>query len=134
MIPDRGARGGAPAALGSCGMPPTNRREWRWWRWAGGVKTNGPRHLHRIAPPGLTMTTIVAMCPYCRAGGVRAPATAVGALATCPKCRSSFTVIPSDEPLPGATGPSANPPVGGGETRPAAALPDVTEPSPVLTE
>jgi hypothetical protein len=80
------------------------------------------------------MTTIVAMCPYCRAGGVRAPATAVGSLATCPKCRSSFTVIPSDDPLPGATGPSASPPVGGGETRPAAALPDVTEPSPVLSE
>jgi hypothetical protein len=80
------------------------------------------------------MTTIVAMCPYCRVGGVRAPATAVGALATCPKCRSNFTVIPSDDPLPGGTGPPANPPVGGGETRPTAALPDVTEPSPVLSE
>lgn len=79
------------------------------------------------------MPTIVAMCPYCRAGGVRAPATAVGSLATCPKCRSSFTVIPSDEPLPGATVPSA-PRGGSGETRAAAALPDVTEPSPVLTE
>jgi hypothetical protein len=82
------------------------------------------------------MATIVAICPYCREGGVRAPQSAVGASATCPKCRSSFTVMPSDglpgwasEPQPAAPTPSAE------ETKPAAAMgmADVTEPSPVLT-
>jgi hypothetical protein len=68
------------------------------------------------------MSTIVSMCPYCRAGGVRAPASAVGASATCPRCKSNFTVIPSDEPV-------APPAPETAETRPAPAL---TEPSPVL--
>lgn len=66
------------------------------------------------------MATFVAMCPYCRAGGVRAPHGAVGASATCPRCKSNFTVVPSDD------APAAQPPA---ETRPAPAL---TEPSPVL--
>src|SRR5262245_37369789 len=91
------------------------------------------------------MPTIVAICPYCSAGGVRAPESAVGASATCPKCGSSFTVMPSDQvpswasgtpaagggtapnPTP-APGPTAAP---SAETLPAAAMPDVTEPSPV---
>jgi hypothetical protein len=81
------------------------------------------------------MATIVAVCPYCRAGGVRAPASAVGASATCPKCGSSFTVLPSEgvpgwakptETKPGVAPPSA-------ETQPSASLPDVTEPSPVVS-
>jgi hypothetical protein len=89
------------------------------------------------------MPTIVSICPYCRAGGVRAPQSNIGASATCPNCKSSFTVMPSDG-LPGwakereAT-PSAPPPAptrspAVEETRPAAAmgLADVTEPSPVL--
>ena len=45
---------------------------------------------------------IVAMCPYCREGGVRAPNHAAGWTATCPKCKSSFTIVPPD-PLCAAT-------------------------------
>lgn len=79
------------------------------------------------------MATIVAVCPYCRAGGVRAPANAVGASATCPKCGSSFTIMPSE----GAPGWSGGPPTRPGnttaaETKPTAALSDVTEPSPII--
>jgi len=89
------------------------------------------------------MPTIVAICPYCRIGGVRAPDTAVGASATCPQCKSSFTVMPSDG-LPGwakapelASAPAArNEPLPVSspleETQASAAIPDVTEPSPVL--
>jgi hypothetical protein len=87
------------------------------------------------------MPGIIAICPYCRAGGVRAPATAIGASATCPKCRSSFTVLPSDDippdwdkpaprPVPAFLPPAA-PALD--ETRPTATMADVTEPSPVLT-
>jgi hypothetical protein len=89
------------------------------------------------------MPTIVAICPYCRVGGVKAPDTAIGASASCPKCNSSFTVMPSDglpgwakpPELPSAPTarndplPSSSPLV---ETRAAATMPDVTEPSPVL--
>ena len=32
------------------------------------------------------MATIVALCPYCRRGGVRAPERIIGSVATCPKC------------------------------------------------
>jgi hypothetical protein len=89
------------------------------------------------------MPTIVSICPYCRAGGVRAPQANIGASATCPNCKSSFTVMPSDG-LPGwAKEPqAASPPPPAGsvktasveETRPAAAMgmADVTEPSPLL--
>jgi len=68
----------------------------------------------------------VALCPYCRAGGVRAPDHAVGASATCPKCKSNFTVY-RDEFLPDRTGAVA-------ETATHAAAADVTEPSPVLDD
>lgn len=68
----------------------------------------------------------VAVCPYCRAGGVRAPDHAVGASATCPNCRSNFTVH-RDEPLPGRGAAVA-------ETATHAAAADVTEPSPVLDD
>ena len=85
------------------------------------------------------MPTIVAICPYCRAGGVRAPDTALGASATCPKCKSSFTVLPSDDvppdwdkPAPKQKKPAAPVPPPVEETRATAAMPDVTEPSPVL--
>ncbi len=91
------------------------------------------------------MATIVAICPYCRAGGVRAPQASVGASAICPKCKSSFTVMPSDG-LPGwakepqaanASGthvPVGSPPTPTDETKPVAAIgmADVTEPSPTL--
>lgn len=82
------------------------------------------------------MPTIVAVCPYCRRGGVRAPERAVGAVATCPKCGSHFTVVPTDDPPPiddptplPAPRPAAPPT---DETRPHATAEDVTEPSPVL--
>jgi hypothetical protein len=92
------------------------------------------------------MPTIVAICPYCREGGVRAPDTSVGAAATCPKCKSSFTVVPSDDKLPGwAKVPDFSPPPKPtarkepapptspvDETRADARSPDRTEPSPVL--
>lgn len=94
--------------------------------------------------------TIVAMCPYCRAGGVRAPASAVGQSATCPSCKSNFTVVPSDDPAAKAAAvPAAPPPppLWKVEAAPPKATParpvvdetrehgspvDVTEPSPVL--
>ncbi len=40
---------------------------------------------------------IVATCPYCLEGSVRAPDRAVGLSATCPKCRSSFTIAAASE-------------------------------------
>ncbi len=73
---------------------------------------------------------IIATCPYCRAGAVRAPEAAVGRVAACPKCKCSFTVV-SDERLPGRSS-ALSPPVD--ETRPHALAADVTEPSPVLPQ
>jgi hypothetical protein len=40
---------------------------------------------------------IIAVCPYCQVGRVRAPERAVGATANCPRCHSSFTVVDSGE-------------------------------------
>ena len=76
--------------------------------------------------------SIVAMCPYCRAGGVRAPKQSIGATAICPKCQSSFTIVPPDNlPRPGRPEPPPeNSPIE--ETRPHGTAVDVTEPSPVL--
>jgi hypothetical protein len=73
--------------------------------------------------------SIVATCPYCRAGGVRAPDSAAGAIAKCPKCKSNYTVVP-DTGLPGWSKPEAPAPLD--DTRPQVAMADVTEPSPVL--
>lgn len=51
--------------------------------------------------------TVVAICPYCRTAGVRAWSAAVGSSATCPKCKSNFTVV-ADEKLPAwAANPTA---------------------------
>ena len=65
------------------------------------------------------MPMIVAMCPYCRAGGVKAPDTAVGRSATCPSCKSNFTVVPSGD----AAGQPQRPPDGGSRWGPAPAPP-----------
>jgi hypothetical protein len=46
---------------------------------------------------------IVAVCPYCRKGSVRAPDAAVGLSIACPNCHSCFTVVPSA--LPGRPAP-----------------------------
>ncbi len=92
------------------------------------------------------MPTIIAICPYCRAGGVRASDSAIGASANCPKCKSSFTVMPEDDlpewaakakpdatsfsaPSPEKSKPKSSPLE---ETSSAASMADVTEPSPVL--
>src|SRR5262249_10695261 len=40
---------------------------------------------------------ILAICPYCREGKVRAPDRAVGLSATCPKCFNCFTIIAAKE-------------------------------------
>ena len=40
---------------------------------------------------------IIAQCPYCLEGSVRAPDRAIGLSATCPKCRSSFTIAAASE-------------------------------------
>jgi hypothetical protein len=84
------------------------------------------------------MASIIAICPYCRLGGVRAPDTSIGAGATCPKCKSNFTVLPSDDIPPGWDQPAPRPAPGlpapsrFDETRPVAATGDVTALSPVL--
>lgn len=67
------------------------------------------------------MTTIVALCPYCRRGGVRAPERIIGSVATCPKCGSQFTIVPKEQ------AEDLTP-----DTRPFTVASDVTEPSPVL--
>lgn len=40
---------------------------------------------------------IIAVCPYCQSGRVRAPDRAIGLTASCPRCHSSFTVVDSGE-------------------------------------
>jgi hypothetical protein len=40
---------------------------------------------------------IIAVCPYCQTGRVRAPEEAIGQAAVCPRCRASFTVVDSGE-------------------------------------
>src|SRR4051794_39902147 len=40
---------------------------------------------------------IIAVCPYCHEGKVRAPERAIGLSATCPRCMSCFTLVASDE-------------------------------------
>lgn len=84
------------------------------------------------------MPRIIAICPYCRRGGVRARDTAIGASAHCPKCKSSFTVLPEDNPPDWAAKANVeaeffyqSSPLA--ETRAAKSLPDRTEPSPVVT-
>ncbi|MDB5306977.1 MAG: hypothetical protein JWO38_1179 [Gemmataceae bacterium] len=86
---------------------------------------------------------ITALCPYCRAAGFRAPVSATGMSVTCPKCKSNFTIVPSND-LPGRAPPatasplSARPTPAGPqappveETRPHPVTADVTEPSPVV--
>ena len=40
---------------------------------------------------------IIAVCPFCRTGRVRAPESAIGEAALCPKCDTTFTVFDSGE-------------------------------------
>lgn len=41
----------------------------------------------------------IAVCPYCQTGRVRAPDSAVGLTAPCPRCHTSFTLVVSGETL-----------------------------------
>jgi len=41
----------------------------------------------------------IAVCPYCKAGRVRAPESALGLTAPCPTCHTSFTLVDSGETL-----------------------------------
>src|SRR5262245_18625214 len=52
---------------------------------------------------------IISVCPYCREGKVRAPKEAVGHSATCPRCRCSFTIFPTDEVADQPPRPAAAP-------------------------
>src|SRR4051812_19991554 len=81
---------------------------------------------------------ITALCPYCRAGGVRTHERAIGMSATCPKCGSSFTVVPTtDKPVREVPPPSDDAPLPFAseiaDTRSHSPPDSVTEPSPVLT-
>jgi hypothetical protein len=40
---------------------------------------------------------IIAVCPYCQTGRVRAPEQAIGQATVCPRCHANFTVIDSGE-------------------------------------
>jgi hypothetical protein len=40
---------------------------------------------------------IIAVCPYCLTGRVRAPKVAIGETANCPRCSAQFTVVDSGE-------------------------------------
>src|SRR5262245_60846495 len=55
------------------------------------------------APIGRTVSSprhfmsILAVCPFCKQGKVRAPITAIGLSATCPSCYNCFTIVESKE-------------------------------------
>jgi hypothetical protein len=84
------------------------------------------------------MLNIIAICPYCRRGGVRAQTKAIGSIAHCPKCKSNFTILPEDnlpdwaakaKPEAESFYQSSSPLA---ETRATAKRPDRTEPSPIV--
>jgi len=78
------------------------------------------------------MTTIVALCPYCRRGGVRAPERIIGSVATCPKCGSQFTIVPKEQAEDLTAGPQVEThshAIAADITEPAKPLPEVAEPS-----
>jgi hypothetical protein len=52
---------------------------------------------------------ILAVCPFCNEGKVRAPDDAVGLSATCPRCHSCFTIVPSAPPRASARAPAPAP-------------------------
>jgi len=55
--------------------------------------------------------TILAICPYCKAGRIRAPRAALGASATCPRCQNCFTLADTEEAKRNTTGPLATKPL-----------------------
>ena len=64
---------------------------------------------------------ILAVCPYCGKGKVRAPNGSEGLCATCPSCRNSFTIIVSEQLGKGPSQAGA-----ADETAPAPALEQAT--------
>lgn len=46
--------------------------------------------------------TILAVCPYCKTGKIRAPRSALGMSATCPRCSNCFTIADTEEIKPNA--------------------------------
>jgi hypothetical protein len=89
---------------------------------------------------------IIAVCPFCRTGRVRAPKDAIGQATICPKCATSFTVFDSGEteavarqrvsPPPSVPGPRPEAPAARDTpTTPgeATALVDVPRPAPAPT-
>src|SRR6266540_1875615 len=72
---------------------------------------------------------ILAVCPYCGQGKVRAPDNALGLSATCPSCHNCFTLVASSaaDVKESARAPAA----GRRPTLPAAAVPK-PEPSAVV--
>jgi hypothetical protein len=80
--------------------------------------------------PRVDAVPIIAVCPYCREGKVRAPERAIGMSFPCPRCHSNFTLAPSDvpDPLARSSGGIAHPatrtaPVAVAETAPHPAAP-----------
>jgi hypothetical protein len=89
---------------------------------------------------------ILAVCPYCGEGKVRAPDAAVGLSATCPRCYSAFTIMASEKlakapakaaapkpkpvprPVPAAPSPKPSPPEIDDE--PTEALDETPAPAP----
>jgi hypothetical protein len=70
--------------------------------------------------------SIVAVCPYCQQGKIRAPDRAIGLSTRCPRCRTSFTIFPREvtekEPV-GKTRSSAEVPAAPAETPEPVQLP-----------
>src|SRR5262245_15790992 len=66
---------------------------------------------------------ILAACPYCKVGKVRAPHTAIGASATCPRCFNSFTIVDSE---PSRSGPPRS--TSATRASAVAAMPELAEP------
>lgn len=76
------------------------------------------------------MTTIVARCPYCRRGGVRAPERSIGSITKCSKCGSQFTIVPKEhsEDLRPASADAET------DTKPVVEVAALTKSSPALPE
>lgn len=74
---------------------------------------------------------IIASCPYCLEGSVRAPDRAVGLSATCPKCRSSFTIAAASETYASSSSTTTKTLAAKSETVTAAVTSVAERPAPV---
>jgi hypothetical protein len=87
----------------------------RLW-YDGGTHLAAPRFLFHSE----AFMSILAVCPFCKQGKVRAPVNAVGLSATCPSCYNCFTIVDSKEKV--STGTKAAQ-AGGTAVRSALATP-----------